>query len=103
MKVSIKKISEVTGFSPATVSNALNYKRGVNKDTAAKIFRAASELGYLEDNRITKVKFAIYKKTGAIVDDTPFFSAADRRRGEGVPLLRHGDERLHPGQPGRKL
>lgn len=73
MKVSIKKISEVTGFSPATVSNALNYKRGVNKDTAAKIFRAASELGYLEDNRITKVKFAIYKKTGAIVDDTPFF------------------------------
>ena len=46
MKVSIKKISEVTGFSPATVSNALNYKRGVNADTAAKILKTAHYLGY---------------------------------------------------------
>ncbi|MDO5425176.1 MAG: LacI family DNA-binding transcriptional regulator [Eubacteriales bacterium] len=73
MKVSIKKISEITGFSPATVSNALNYKKGVNKDTAAKIFQVAQELGYLEENRITKVKLAKYKKNGLIVDDTPFF------------------------------
>lgn len=82
MKVSIKKISEITGFSPATVSNALNYKKGVNKDTAAKIFQAAQELGYLEENRITKVKFVKYKKNGLIVDDTPFF-----------PLLIDGVER----------
>lgn len=82
MKVSIKKISEITGFSPATVSNALNYKKGVNKDTAAKIFQVAQEMGYLEENRITKVKFVKYKKNGLIVDDTPFF-----------PLLIDGVER----------
>ena len=73
MKVSIKKISEVTGFSPATISNALNYKKGVNKDTAARVLKVAKELGYIEENRITKIKFVIYKKRGSIIEDTPFF------------------------------
>ena len=41
MKASIRQISEMTGFSPATVSNALNNKRGVNHETAAKILEAA--------------------------------------------------------------
>ena len=41
MKVSVRKISEITGFSPATVSNALNYKKGVNAETSAKIFKVA--------------------------------------------------------------
>lgn len=74
MKVSIKKISEVTGFSPATVSNALNNKKGVNKDTAAQVLIVAKELGYIEENQITKIKFVIYKKNGSIIDDTPFFT-----------------------------
>lgn len=74
MKVSIKKISEITGFSPATVSNALNYKKGVNKDTAAQVFKIARELGYIEESRITKIKFVTYKKRGSIMEDTPFFS-----------------------------
>lgn len=73
MKVSIKKISEVTGFSPATISNALNYKRGVNKETSAQIFRVAKEMGYIEENRITKIKFVIFRRNGSIVEDTPFF------------------------------
>lgn len=73
MKVSIKLISEATGFSPATVSNALNNKRGVNKETAAEVFRAAKEMGYIPENRITKIKFVIYKRNGKIIDDTPFF------------------------------
>ena len=73
MKVSIKKISEVTGFSPATVSNALNYKKGVNTDTAAKILKTAHDLGYFEENRITKVKFVMFKRKGVVVEDTPFF------------------------------
>ena len=73
-KVSIKKISEVTGFSPATISNALNNKRGVNRETAAEILRVAKELGYVSENRITKIRFVIFKRNGRIIDDTPFFS-----------------------------
>ncbi len=74
MKVNIKKISEKTGFSPATVSNALNHKRGVNKDTAAEILKTAKEMGYVMENGITKIKLVIYRDRGLIVGDTPFFS-----------------------------
>lgn len=74
MKVSIKQISQMTGFSPATVSNALNFKRGVNADTAAAVRKAAQDLGYFEEGRITKVKFVIFKYDGSIVEDTPYFT-----------------------------
>lgn len=73
MKVNIRDISLKTGFSPATVSNALNHKKGVNKETAAEIFRIAKEIGYLSENSVTKIKLAIFKKNGSIIDDTPFF------------------------------
>lgn len=73
MKASVKKISEITGFSQATVSNALNYKKGVNAETAAKILRVAQDLGYFDESRITKVKFVMYRRNGVIVEDTPFF------------------------------
>lgn len=73
MKVSIKQISEITGFSPATVSNALNYKKGVNAETSAKILKAAQNLGYFDENKIRKVKFVMFKRNGVIVEETPFF------------------------------
>ena len=73
MKISVRKISELTGFSPATVSNALNHKKGVNAETSAKILETARELGYITENRITKVKFVTFKKRGYVVEDTPFF------------------------------
>lgn len=73
MKVNMKQISEITGVSTATVSNALNYKKGVNAATAAKVLKVAQELGYLDENRITKVKFVTFKRDGSIVEDTPFF------------------------------
>lgn len=47
-KISIKKLSEATGFSPATISNALNKKPGVKKETAELILNAAEDLGYIE-------------------------------------------------------
>ena len=67
MKVSVRKISEITGFSPATVSNALNYKKGVNVETSAKIFKVAQDLGYFEENHIRKIKFVMFKRDGAVV------------------------------------
>lgn len=75
MKPSIKQISDITGFSAATVSNALNHKKGVNRETAEEIFRIAREIGYLDANTISKIKLLIFKKNGLIIDDTPFFTA----------------------------
>lgn len=70
--VGVREISRKTGFSPATVSNALNRKRGVNKETAAAIFRAARELGYDRSNHITHVNFVQARKTGEILDEGTF-------------------------------
>jgi len=72
MKVSIRKISEVTGFSPATVSNALNHKRGVNKETAEQIIKVAEEMGYRTGDRVKKIRFVIFRRNGLIIDDSTF-------------------------------
>lgn len=75
MKASIKQISQMTGFSPATVSNALNRKKGVNEETSRKIFKVAEELGYQTEKTITKIKFVTYRKNGRIIDDSLIFPA----------------------------
>lgn len=67
MKVSIKRLSEVTGFSPATVSNALNNKKGVNRETADQIVRAAKELGYYEEAKINRIKIVTFRRHGNVV------------------------------------
>ncbi|MEG1847727.1 MAG: LacI family DNA-binding transcriptional regulator [Lachnospiraceae bacterium] len=74
MKTNIKEMSQITGFSPATISNALNHKKGVNKETAAEVIRVAKEMGYISESSITKIKLVVYKKNGLIIEDTPFFS-----------------------------
>lgn len=75
MKINRKQISEITGFSPATVSNALNNKRGVNKKTAQQILRTAEELGYSAETKLTSIKFVMLKKHGKVIWDSPFFSS----------------------------
>lgn len=75
MKMNIKRISEVTGFSPATVSNALNNKRGVSRETAERIQAVAREYGYVPEMKIDNIKLVVYKRVGVVVSDTPFFSA----------------------------
>lgn len=72
MKINIKEISEQTGFSPATISNALNNKKGVRKETSQEILRIAKKIGYINEQKFTKIKFITYKKNGLIVEDMPF-------------------------------
>lgn len=75
-KPSIKRISEITGYSTATVSNALNMKRGVNKETSERIFQVAEELGYSVGPRgLKSIKFVIFRRNGSIIDDSPFHPA----------------------------
>lgn len=74
MKANIRTISEMTGFSTATVSNALNNKRGVSRETAEKILKAAREIGYLDAPGINRVKLVTYIENSSIVNDSPFFS-----------------------------
>ena len=75
MKINIKTLSELTGFSQATVSNALHNKRGVNRETAEKILKAAREIGYFSDARISSIRLVVYQSTGGVVGDTPFFAS----------------------------
>lgn len=75
MKANIRKISEKTGFSMSTVSNALNRKKGVNKKTAEKILQAAEEMGYRTEDEITKIRLVIFRRNGLILDDSTFHPA----------------------------
>ncbi len=102
MKVNIKKISELSGFSVATVSNALSNKRGVNKDTAERIIKIARECGYIKEEKIKRIKLVTYRDSGAVFTESPFFSrlldsieAESRRLGYDVSIVnlyrRHTD------------
>ena len=75
MKVSIRQISQATGFSPATVSNALNRKKGVNRATSETILKTAQEMGYQQGREIRKIKFVTYRKNGLIIDNSQIFPA----------------------------
>lgn len=75
MKVSIRQLSEMTGFSQATVSNALNNKKGVNIETARRILETARACGYQAQRKVEGIRFVIFKSGGQVVADTPFFSA----------------------------
>ena len=78
MKASLQQISEATGFSTATVSNALNHKRGVNAETASRILEAARRLGYFSTAKINAVRFVQYKSSGLVAADTPFFASLSK-------------------------
>lgn len=74
-KLNIRKISEITGYSPATVSNALNNKGRVRKETAKRIIEVAEELGYKHAKKIKKVRFVVFRRNGLVIDNSQFHPA----------------------------
>lgn len=75
MKIGIKQISELTGFSISTISNVLNNKKGVSAKTAHKVLRAAKEIGYILPSKINQIKLVMYQKSGKVLIETPLISA----------------------------
>lgn len=71
-KVSVREISRQTGYSPATVSNALNHKRGVSEETARAIISMAQELGYERPEKLSRIQFVLGRKTGRVLDEGTF-------------------------------
>lgn len=93
-KVSVREISRATGFSPATVSNALNHKRNVSEETAEKIRAAAKAMGYQHPSQLDAITFVLARKTGAIVDESTFHPSViegverqARRHGMGTAFV----------------
>ena len=82
MAITAKALAKLLGLSEAAVSLALNHKAGVSTATRKRVLAAAREHGY-DFSRLRAVEtgkssgsvyFVIYKKHGAVVTDTPFFT-----------------------------
>jgi len=83
MTITAKELAKKLNLSEAAISMALNNKPGVSTATHIRVVDAAKKYGY-DFTRITEfmesnathgtINFIIYKKNGAVVSDTPFFS-----------------------------
>lgn len=58
MKMNIREIAQLAGVSPATVSLALNNKKGVSDTKRAEILNLAKEYGYEKKPQVRKPKTA---------------------------------------------
>ncbi len=80
MGITAKDLAQKLGLSPAAVSMALNGKAGVSDKTRTQVKEAAERYGFdfskLNDKRHNTghIYFILYKRQGAVVGDTPFFS-----------------------------
>lgn len=80
MSISAKELSKILNLSEAAVSMALNNKPGVSTQTRKLILETAEKYGYdftrisWKNNITGDILFLIFKKHGAVVKDTPFFS-----------------------------
>ncbi len=77
MKPTIKDIANVANVSPATVSNALNNRRGVSDHIKRLVFKVAKDLGYTKEVAAERstIRFVVYKRHGFVVSESPFFSS----------------------------
>lgn len=81
MSVTAKELAALLGLSESAVSLALNNRPGVSTATRKRVFDAAKERGYDFSKKSLpgtgkhgSICFAVYRKSGAVVDDTPFFA-----------------------------
>ena len=90
MSITAKELAVLLGLSESAISLALNNKPGVSVQTRRRVLKAAEEHGYDFTKRnpqadyapIGSIYFIIYRKDGAVVTDTPFFSELS----EGIDL-----------------
>jgi len=82
MPITAKELAEKMGLSAAAVSMALNGKPGVSESTRDRVLKAAKEYGFeLDKQRLRNEKekgniaFLMYRRHGAVVRDTLFFSS----------------------------
>lgn len=83
MAITAKELAAALGLSEAAVSMALHNKPGVSAQTRRKVMESAKEKGYdfskIKEEEVPVITngtifFLIYRKHGAVVADTPFFS-----------------------------
>ena len=82
--ITAKELAKQLNLSEAAVSMALNGKVGVSEKTRARVLAAAKQQGYdfsrIKEKQFERehpegnILFLIFKKHGAVVADTPFFS-----------------------------
>ena len=80
MSITVKELAKMLSLSEAAVSMALRNKPGVSEQTRKRVMEMADKNGY-DYSRSSKkgmqskhITFAIYKRQGAVVGETPFFS-----------------------------
>jgi LacI family transcriptional regulator len=94
MGITAKELAKKMGISAAAVSMALNDKPGVSAETRKKIKHEAEKYGYdfskIKASAIKngKIHFVIYKKSGVVVADTPFY--AELSEGISKECQKHG-------------
>ncbi|MCR2049670.1 LacI family DNA-binding transcriptional regulator [Acetatifactor muris] len=99
MSVTAKELASLLNLSEAAVSMALNGKPGVSTATRKKVMETAEKHGY-DFSRITAkapaprpsqgtLYFIIYRKHGAVVTDTPFFSQLSQGIDSGCKKYRY--------------
>ena len=80
MSITARELARRLGVSPSAVSFALNDKPGVSTELKKRILVEAEKNGYdfskikKKEKKTGTLSFIVYKKSGAVVDDTPFFS-----------------------------
>ena len=81
MSITAKEPASLLGISESAVSFALNNKPGVSRATRKRVLDTAKQYGFDFSRKSTadsakhgSICFAIYRKSGAVVANTPFFS-----------------------------